>query len=225
MTFCFLPLGDICRRQWELCRSSQKRTAGGRTSRETLQTVPVRLFLISRTHEYFLFAADETTARVLSISHFGCRSFISAAHPVHVIAVPGPSTHVMFLPNAHTSELLLLTWGWWPSTPGDLSGAEGVLLLTAVPAAQPTEQRLHHKSNSRGYTGAPQRLGPHLPQATSPTHLQTFPAATGEPLTDKIPLNVWLLSSISLENQLKMLFRDQTKPLIFSNLFSIGGNT
>lgn len=114
----FFTFGWHLQKAVELCRSGQECAAGGRTSRETLQTVSVRLFLISRTHEYFLFAADETPARVLSISHSGDRSFISAALPVHMMAVPAPSTHVMFLPNAHTSELLLLTWVWWPSTPG-----------------------------------------------------------------------------------------------------------
>lgn len=91
----------------ELCRGSQECTTRGRTSRETLQPVSIRLFLICRTHKYFLFAADETPALVLSISHFGCRSFIPAALPVHGMAVPCPSTPVMFLPNTHTSELLL----------------------------------------------------------------------------------------------------------------------
>lgn len=109
--------------------------------------------------------------------------------------------------------------------PGDLSGAEGVLLLqqflqhsprSSISITNPTAvvtRELHNVWDLTSHSQHP------------PTRPQTFPAATGELLTDTIPLNVRLLSSISLEKGLKMLFRDQTKPLIFSNLFGIGGNT
>lgn len=57
----------------------------------------------------------------------------------------------------------------------------------------------------------------------APPLLQMISAVTGELLSDIILLIVQLLSSISLEKGLNMLFRDQTNPLVFSHLFGSCG--
>lgn len=206
----------------ELCRGSQECTTRGRTSRETLQPVSIRLFLICRTHKYFLFAADETPALVLSISHFLAAGVLFQLPSLSMewlchVQTPLSCSCLMLTPQS-----CCYTWIWWPSTPRDLSGASGVLLLAGVSAAQPREQ--HPITNPTVTMGTPQRLGPHQAQAEPLTPLQTLSAATGELLTDTI-LNVPLLSPISLEKGLEMLFTDQTSPLIFSNLSGICDNT
>lgn len=53
----------------------------------------------------------------------------------------------------------------------------------------------------------------------APPLLQMISAVTDELLSDTILLIVQLLFSISPEKGLKMLFRDQTNPLVFSHLF------
>lgn len=126
----------------ELCRGSQECSAGGSTSRETLQTVSIRLFLLSRTHN---------TSCVQLTEHQ------PVFFPFPTVAAELYSTEWLCQLQAPTQcscPGLTCQSCCWPlgfGDPGDPSGAEVVfLLLTGVSITHPTALGNHGNTTRFG---------------------------------------------------------------------------